>query len=240
MNFAATLSSTQAIRQTGPSEARRGLNLQYSSKHRSKASLNLRVFFSNLYECSTQVSSPEIQMDGQPLHKLARPIVLPIRPGVPSVHGKCAAKVLWPDQERANPGSRKVLRSTQGSTGSESCYVSVLSTTLVSCASNTLTIVASATAPISRSDDESMLPHRRGGATKKAAPSRRNPPGRWGLRDHLGVARRRRCHHIDSSSLLDLASQAPSAIVNVLEGQDTRTPLSDRSESGGPSCSCCR
>ena len=101
---------------------------------------------------------------------------------------------------------------------------------LVSCPSNTLTIVASATALISRSDDESMLPHRRGGATKKPAPSRRNPPGRWGLRGHLVVARRRRCHHIDSSSLLDLVSQAPSAIVNVLERQDT----SVRSATGSP------
>ena len=54
--------------------------------------------------------------------------------------------------------------------------------TLVSRPRNSIAIVASATALISRSDDESMPAHWRGGATKKAGPSRRNPSGRCGLR----------------------------------------------------------
>ena len=52
----------------------------------------------------------------------------------------------------------------------------------MSCPGNSWAFVAGATVPISRSDDESMPAHRRGGATKKAVPSYRNPPGGRGLR----------------------------------------------------------
>ena len=47
---------------------------------------------------------------------------------------------------------------------------------------NIVAIVASATAPDSRSDEGAMLIHCDRGATTKTGPFRRNPKGRWGLR----------------------------------------------------------
>src|SRR5947199_3207775 len=47
---------------------------------------------------------------------------------------------------------------------------------------NSFTIVASATAPDSRSDEGAMLIHCNRGATTKTGPFRCNPEGRWGLR----------------------------------------------------------
>src|SRR5439155_13817632 len=84
---------------------------------------------------------------------------------------------------------------------------------LVSRLLNSYTIVASATAPDSRSDEGAMLFHCDGGATTKTGPFRRNPKGRWGLRAisssrFVGDERASA-----SSSLLDLPSQAPSAMV---------------------------
>src|SRR5438034_10689317 len=84
---------------------------------------------------------------------------------------------------------------------------------LVSRLLNSYTIVASATAPDSRSDEGAMLFHCDRGATTKTGPFRRNPKGRWGLRAisssrFVGDERASA-----SSSLLDLASQAPSAMV---------------------------
>ncbi len=83
---------------------------------------------------------------------------------------------------------------------------------------NTVMFVAGATEPRSRRDDESMSRHRRGRATKRwarhAATLREE-----GVVSDLLVARRRRCPDIDSFSLLDLASQAPSANITVfMEG----------------------
>jgi hypothetical protein len=49
----------------------------------------------------------------------------------------------------------------------------------------------------------------------ETGPSRPNPAGGWGLPGDLFVVRRRRCHRIASSSLLDLAWQAPCANVTV-------------------------
>src|SRR5213083_3156181 len=84
---------------------------------------------------------------------------------------------------------------------------------LVSCLLNSYTIVASATAPDARSDEGAMLIHCDRGATTQPGPFRRNPKGRWGLRAisssrFVGDERASA-----SSSLLDLASQAPSAMV---------------------------
>jgi hypothetical protein len=56
------------------------------------------------------------------------------------------------------------------------------------------------------------------------------PSGRKGVTDDLFVVRRRRCEGIDSSSLLDLVSQDPSASANLSLGQDTSV-LSQNSES---------
>ena len=47
---------------------------------------------------------------------------------------------------------------------------------------DSFTIVASTTAPDSRSDEGAMLIHCKRGATTKTGPFRRNPEGRWGLR----------------------------------------------------------
>src|SRR5438552_10450716 len=74
---------------------------------------------------------------------------------------------------------------------------------------NSFTIVASAMAPDSRSDEGAMLIHCDRGATTKTGPFRRNPSGRWGLRAisssrFVGDERAS-----PSSSLLDLASQSP-------------------------------
>ena len=73
---------------------------------------------------------------------------------------------------------------------------------------NSFTIVASAMAPDSRSDEGAMLIHCDRGATTKTGPFRRNPSGRWGLRAisssrFVGDERAS-----PSSSLLDLASQS--------------------------------
>ena len=48
------------------------------------------------------------------------------------------------------------------------------------------------------------------------------PYGRMGVAADLFVACRRRCSCIDSSSLRDLCSQAPSAKGYLFLGQDTR------------------
>src|SRR5437870_11969398 len=48
---------------------------------------------------------------------------------------------------------------------------------------NSFTIVASAMAPDSRSDEGAMLIHCDRGATTKTEPFRRNPSGRWGMRE---------------------------------------------------------
>ena len=49
---------------------------------------------------------------------------------------------------------------------------------------------------------EAMPGHRRGGRTRQTGPRRRNPKGARSLRPLDGVARRRRCESIDSSSRL--------------------------------------
>src|SRR2546427_12475429 len=79
---------------------------------------------------------------------------------------------------------------------------------LVSRLLNSYTVVASATAPDSRSDEGAMLFHCDRGATTKTGPFRRNPKGRWGFRAisssrFVGDERASA-----ASSLLDLASQA--------------------------------
>src|SRR5437773_3863674 len=76
-------------------------------------------------------------------------------------------------------------------------------------------------APDSRSDEGAMLIHCDRGATTKTGPFRRNPSGRWGLRAisssrFVGDERAS-----PSSSLLDLASQAPSAMVNLFMRRNT-------------------
>src|SRR5437773_6209268 len=86
---------------------------------------------------------------------------------------------------------------------------------------NSFTIVASAMAPDSRSDEGAMLIHCDRGATTKTGPFRRNPSGRWGLRAisssrFVGDERAS-----PSSSLLDLASQAPSAMVKLFMRRNT-------------------
>src|SRR5881628_936885 len=86
---------------------------------------------------------------------------------------------------------------------------------------NSFTIVASAMAPDSRSDEGAMLIHCDRGATTKTGPFRRNPSGRWGLRAisssrFVGDERAS-----PSSSLLDLASQAPSAMVKLFMKRNT-------------------
>src|SRR5206468_6074775 len=80
---------------------------------------------------------------------------------------------------------------------------------LVSCFINSCTIVASATAPDCRSDEEAMLFHCDRGATRKTGPFRRNPKGRWGLRAisssrFVGDERASAC-----SSLLDSSPRKP-------------------------------
>src|SRR5437870_7126145 len=96
------------------------------------------------------------------------------------------------------------------------CYA-----TLVLRLINSFTIVASAMAPDSRSDEGAMLIHCDRGATTKTGPFRRNPSGRWGLRAisssrFVGDERAS-----PSSSLLDLASQAPSAMVKLFMRRNT-------------------
>src|SRR5437016_12184395 len=91
---------------------------------------------------------------------------------------------------------------------------------------NSFTIVASAMAPDSRSDEGAMLIHCDRGATTKTGPFRRNPSGRWGLRAisssrFVGDERAS-----PSSSLLDLASQAPSAMVKLFMRRNTSGPRS--------------
>ena len=90
-----------------------------------------------------------------------------------------------------------------------------------SCPGNNWAFVAGATAPISRSDDESMVAHRRGGATKKAGLSRRNPPGGRGLRPVSASLVGGDATASTPPRLLDTASQAPSANAQLFRGQDT-------------------
>src|SRR5437667_3188572 len=66
------------------------------------------------------------------------------------------------------------------------CYA-----TLVLRLINSFTIVASAMAPDSRSDEGAMLIHCDRGATTKTGPFRRNPSGRWGLRAMVKLFMRR-------------------------------------------------
>jgi len=61
-------------------------------------------------------------------------------------------------------------------------HIQAATQTLVLRFINSFTIVASATAPDSRSDEGGMLIHCNRGATTKTEPFRRNPEGRWGLR----------------------------------------------------------
>src|SRR5438876_6050986 len=86
---------------------------------------------------------------------------------------------------------------------------------------NSFTIVASAMAPDSRSDEGAMLIHCDRGATTKTGPFLRNTAGRSGLRAisssrFVGDERAS-----PSSSLLDLASQAPSAMVKLFMKRNT-------------------
>ena len=56
-------------------------------------------------------------------------------------------------------------------------------------------------------------------------PARPQPFGRMGVAGDLFVSRRRRCHCIASSSLRNLASQAPSANVTVFMKGSTKALL---------------
>src|SRR5439155_9847607 len=86
---------------------------------------------------------------------------------------------------------------------------------------NSFTIVASAMAPDSRSDEGAMLIHCDRGATTKTGPFRRNPSGRWGLRAISSSRFVGDDRASPSSSLLDLASQAPSAMVKLFMRRNT-------------------
>ncbi len=98
-------------------------------------------------------------------------------------------------------------------------------TPLVLTSINTVMFVAGAAPPDSRRSDESIRDigeeeqRRRWGAAPQ-------PFGRRGVVVDLFVARRRRCHDIASFSLLDLASQAPSAnIIVFMKGSTKRGNL---------------
>src|SRR5437899_3181841 len=91
---------------------------------------------------------------------------------------------------------------------------------------NSFTIVASAMAPDSRSDEGAMLIHCDREATTKTGPFRRNPLGRWGLRAISSARFVGDERASPSSSLLDLASQAPSAMVKLFMRRNTSNRLS--------------
>src|SRR5947199_6706601 len=91
---------------------------------------------------------------------------------------------------------------------------------------NSFTIVASAMAPDSRSDEGGMLIHCDRGATTKTGPFRRNPLGRCGLRAISSARFVGDERASPSSSLLDLASQAPSVMVKLFMRRNTSNRLS--------------
>ncbi len=82
--------------------------------------------------------------------------------------------------------------------------------------------VASATASSSRSNDDAMSCASRRRSDKEIDAVPPPPFGLMRVAGDLCVPHRRRCPDIASSSLLDLASQAPSANVMVFLGRDTK------------------
>src|SRR5437667_10837162 len=84
---------------------------------------------------------------------------------------------------------------------------------LVSRLLNSYTIVASATAPDSRSDEGAMLLHCDRGAATKTGPFRRNPKGRCGVRAIASALVGGDGGASASSPLLDGAAEAPTAVV---------------------------
>jgi hypothetical protein len=64
---------------------------------------------------------------------------------------------------------------------------------------------------------QAMWWHRRGAATKQMPPRRLQPFGLFGIARDLIVARRQRCHHIASSSLLDIARNTNSASCEITD-----------------------
>ncbi len=109
---------------------------------------------------------------------------------------------------------------------------------------DTVAFVASATASSSRSDDDAMSGASRRRRDKEIDAVPPPPFGLMGVAGDLCVARRRRCPCIAFSSLLDLASQAPSANITISMKRGTertaRVRLRGPTRSGCPRTPCHR